>query len=302
MFKTLVRQLLPNPLDTILKSCIKKKKKKFLIPWNRGLGDVPLGIYALCKHIRKFIPHAQITFVTRKDLHEVFEMLENVEVLSSSFVKRGESFELCQVIESLGYLRGDFDFVFEKIEAERWLNWQLGRLTPKLKWDPLKDNLAKKFAIQETNCLAVHVSTQTDSFYDYEKNWPQESFQRLFNKIKDRKIILFGFEDKQKYLGDNIIDLRGKTTLFEMISLIKNHCSHLLAPDSGVLNIAYYLNKNFPIRMVSLWADPRQGILKQKVASPNLFLDHVPLIGKKGVVSNIQVEAVYEALFHGVDS
>ncbi|PCI95276.1 hypothetical protein COB11_02645 [Candidatus Aerophobetes bacterium] len=297
MFKSLVKKILPNPLDTLLKTCILKKKRKFLIPWNRGLGDVPLGLYALIERIRKFIPNAEITFVTRKDLHEVFDMLEDVEVLSSAFIKRGEEFDLTQVVESLGYLVGDFDYVMEKVDSDKWLFWQIGKLTPKLNWNTEKDFLAKSFFIPETNCIGVHVSTQTGGFYDYDKNWPKSSFKELFSKIENQKIILFGFEDDEVYSGPNIYDLRGKTSLLEMVSLIKNHCSHLLAPDSGVLNIAYYLNEDFPLKMVSLWSDPRQGILKQKVASPNPSLVHVPLIGKEGKVSNLSVEKVYKALY-----
>lgn len=297
MLKKLVRVFRQNPLDSLLKKCIKEKKRKFLIPWNRGLGDVPLGLYALCFHIRKFIPNAEITFLTRKDLHEVFEMLPQVEVLSSSFIKRGKEFELTQVIESLGLLKGDFDVVLDKIDSDRWLYWQIGKLTPKLSWNPKYDELYKKFDLTKTPCLGVHVSSETGSFYDYQKNWPKEKFQELFDIVKEQPIILFGFESEDQYKGDQIIDLRGKTTLFEMISIIKNCCSHLLAPDSGVLNIAYYLEEDFPIRLVSLWADPRQGILKQKVLSPNPSLEHRPLIDRQEIVSNLSVERVYGALY-----
>ncbi|MCH9630191.1 MAG: hypothetical protein S4CHLAM37_01850 [Chlamydiia bacterium] len=298
MFKTFAKKILPNPLDTLLKTCILQRKRKFLIPWNRGLGDVPLGLYALTTHIRKFIPNAEITFVTRKDLHEVFNMLEGVEVLSSAFIKRGEEFDLTQVVESLGYLVGDFDYVMNKVDSDRWLFWQIGKLVPKLKWDAAKDALAEDFSISETNCLGVHVSSQTAGFYDYDKNWPESSFKELFSKIKEQKILLFGFEDDCVYNSPNIYDLRGKTSLFEMVSLIKNHCTHLLAPDSGVLNIAYYLDEEFPLKMVSLWSDPRQGILKQRVASPNPSLVHIPLIGKDEKVSNLSVEKVFSALYY----
>ena len=93
---------------------------------------------------------------------------------------------------------------------------------------------------------------------------------------------------------EGLIDLRGETTLHEMLSIIKNRCSYLIAPDSGVLSLTYYIDVTFPLKVISLWADPKQGILKQNVASPNPELVHAPLIGKKGDISSITVDEVCE--------
>ena len=82
-----------------------------------------------------------------------------------------------------------------------------------------------------------------------------------------------------------------------MLSLIKNRCRYLVAPDSGVLSVAYYVDASYPIRIVSLWADPRQGVLRQKVDSPNPLFQHRPLHGKNDTVANIAVDTVYDALF-----
>jgi len=38
--------------------------------------------------------------------------------------------------------------------------------------------------------------------------------------------------------------------------------------------------------------DARQGVLKQNVPSPNKGLKHVPIKGRKDVISNISVGAV----------
>ncbi|MFI5334554.1 MAG: hypothetical protein ACHQT8_05250, partial [Chlamydiales bacterium] len=65
-----------------------------------------------------------------------------------------------------------------------------------------------------------------------------------------------------------------------MLSVIKNRCSTLIVPDSGVLSLTYFLNASFPLKMISLWSDPRQGVLKQNVPSPNPTLVHTPLLAK----------------------
>src|SRR3990172_4002365 len=116
---------------------------------------------------------------------------------------------------------------------------------------------------------------------------------------KDVGILLFGFGADPHFEGEGIIDLRGKTSLFEMLSLIKNHCSYLLVPDSGVLSIAYYIDDAFPIDIVSLWADPRQGILKQRVPSPNPALRHRPLIAKNKDLRTVGVQSAFDTLFAG---
>jgi hypothetical protein len=77
-----------------------------------------------------------------------------------------------------------------------------------------------------------------------------------------------------------------------MLSIFRNRCRVLVAPDGGVLTMAYYLDAAFPLTVVSLWSDPRQGILKQAVASPNPQLVHVPLVGEGEDVRRIPVAEV----------
>ena len=81
MFKSLLRKLLPNPLDKLLKKAQRENQRKILITFDRGLGDIALGLYALVFRIRSFIPEAEITFLTRSDLKEGFSLLKGVSVL-----------------------------------------------------------------------------------------------------------------------------------------------------------------------------------------------------------------------------
>jgi ADP-heptose:LPS heptosyltransferase len=296
MFKAIKSCLVPNPLDRFLKKSFKEGKSSFLVYWNRGLGDIPLGLYALCHRIRKKIPEARIVFLTRVDLAEAFTMLEDIEVIVDQKMQRGKVYDLKQAPIAIG----DFDRVIEKV-PNKWIEWQLGKLIPKLKWNPTWDQLVNRFGLgNDKNALGVHVSSETSAYYGYEKNWSARSFQALFDRIAEetgQKILLFGMKKEIKFSGNHLLDLRGDTTLFEMLSLIKNCCSHLLAPDSGVLSVTYYIDALFPLKVVSLWADPRQGILRQKVVSPNGQLTHIPLIGAKECVENISIEQVFKSLY-----
>lgn len=296
ILKSLLRKLGPNPLDQRLKRVQKENKKSILITWNRGLGDIPLGLYALVFRIRQFVPDAKVTFLTREDLKDGFALLKNVSVLACPKWKRGHPIHLMETLTEHQLSQDSFDLILENPDPTNWVKWQLGMLTPKLHWDSSWDSLSKRFEL-ETGYVGVHV--QTETHYAYEKNWPTSYWEELFRELtqkEGKKVILFGFQNKPSFPIEGVIDLRGKTTLFEMLSIIKNCCSYLVVPDSGVLSITYYLDVFFPIRIVSLWADPRQGVLKQNVSSPNGGLRHIPLLSKGENLVNIPVDEVMDAL------
>lgn len=256
----------PNPLDSLLKKAVSCRHKKILIPWNRGLGDIPLGLYAIVKRIRNFIPDAEITFMTRKDLAAGFSLLDNVKTIVRSDWSRKNPYTLPPDLSS-------YDCLIDNPDPTYWVSWQLGKLVPKLTWNPDWDDLYKKFNLPE-RCLGVHVNSETS--YGYEKNWPTSKFDELFSSLSS-PILLFGLHKTHPFKQPHVIDLRGEMSLPETLSIIKNRCQTLLTPDSGILSLIYYLNCPFPLRIISLWADPYQGILKQNVPSPNPLLHHTPL-------------------------
>ena len=108
--------------------------------------------------------------------------------------------------------------------------------------------------------------------------------------------VILGRTTEQPYEGANISDLRGRTDFAELMSIIKNRCRLLVAPDSGVLTMTYYLDVAFPLDVISLWSDPRQGILRQACRSPNPLLRHVPLYGAHEDVRNLPVAVVESAV------
>lgn len=290
----------PNPLDRLLKRAQQDRRKNILIYWNRGLGDIPLGLYALNLQIHQFLPDAKITYLTRVDLQSGFELLGNVSLLIDPTLKRGAPLDLPASLNRCHTDPSQFDLILERPDPTRWLVWQLGSLTPKLNWNPQWDTLPKRFLLcKDTKYIGVHVQTETR--YNYEKNWPLSYWTEFFERCtQEHNVtpILFGFS-KTPPFSSNVFDLRGDTTLFEMLAIIKNHCSHLLVPDSGVLSILYYLNTSFPIDVVSLWADPHQGILKQNVPSPNPLLKHQPLIAKHKDLHSVSVTSALHTLFGG---
>lgn len=301
MIKYLWRKYGINPLDQILKSAKGDGKQRILICWNRGMGDIALGLYGLNYRIRQFIPNAQVTYLTRSDLKEGFDLLENIEILVDPDWKRHVPIDLSLSLKKLGKSVDHFDLILEKPDPTNWLIRQRGQLIPKLKWNPKWDELAERFHIDRSrHCVGVHV--QTETFYSsFDRNWPLDYWKEFFEKItqeKNGQVLLFGFSPIPPIQIPNVIDLRGKTSLYDVLSLIKNHCSYLVLPDSGPLAMSYYLDCSFPVRIVSLWADPRHGVLKQNVASPNPQLTHIPLLSpKKRDLRALSVSHVFETLY-----
>ena len=265
MIKKLWKKWGPNPLDRALKKAQKMGHKKILIPWNRGLGDIALGLYAIVHRIRTFIPDADITFLTRSDLEEGFTLLGGVNIKINPSMQRKKPY----VVPTEGY-----DLVLDNADPSHWVTWQRGTLTPKLHWNPAWDALCKRFNLPN-NCIAAHVQCETG--YYAQRDWPSDHWHALFSST-DRPFVLLGRKKDPIYDYPHIIDLRGEMSLFEMLSVIKNRCYALIAPDSGPLSMTYYLDESFPIRVLSLWADPNHGVLKQNVPSPNPQLHHIPLI------------------------
>ncbi len=301
MIKHLWRKYGVNPLDQILKAAQKEGKKRILICWNRGMGDIALGLYGLNHQIRRFLPEAEITYITRSDLKEGLELLDQLKVFVDPDWKRHSPFDLDHTLEKLELKRSDFDLILEKPDPTNWLIRQRGRLIPKLKWRLEWDALSDRFPIdKDKHCVGVHL--QTETFYSsFDRNWPLDYWKELFELVTGEKkgqVLLFGFSSNPPIKIPGVIDLRGKTRLYDVLSLIKNHCTHLVLPDSGPLAMSYYLDCAFPVRIVSLWADPRHGVLKQNVPSPNPNLTHIPLLSpKKRDLRALSVKHVFQALY-----
>ena len=282
--KSFLRKVRPNPLERILQ---KAKGPRFLICWNRGLGDIALGLYAMVLRIRTVMPAAEITFLTRPDLQEGFTLLEGVKTIACEWERH-------MAVKAPDHLSESFDVVIENPDPTYWVKWQIGTLTPRLAWRAEYDAFHRKFNLP-VNYRYIAVQVAGESGWGEFRAWPIESWRRFCDALLSRpdvRIILLGKKALPPFDLDNVVDLRGKTSVLEALSVIKNCAFAAVLPDSGLLSLLYYLDCSFPLRLISLWADPRQGILKQKASSPNNLLDHLPLIGENEIIANIKAEVV----------
>jgi hypothetical protein len=278
--------------ERILREAAHGNRHRFVFAWNRGLGDIALGLVPLFLHIRAADARARIEVVTREDLRQPFELADVDAIHVVPELARGlpvdvSSFENKDTV------------VFADPDPTRWLEGRRQEHPPRLRWRSEWNTLADRFVDDAPDLVTVgaHVASETAQYYGYVKDWPAERFRALFSRVASGvRFVLFGNAADVPFALPNVVDLRGKTTFLELMSIVRNRCRVLVAPDSGVLTAAYYLDDRFELDVISLWSDPRQGILKQGCASPNATLRHVAIEGAREDVRNIAVDTVAAAL------
>jgi ADP-heptose:LPS heptosyltransferase len=273
-------------------------RKGFLFLWNRGLGDIALGLVPLFTRIRREIPAVRIEVVTREELRAPFEMtgVDALHIVAN--LEREARIDIARAAPSLGLDPGGYAAIFDYPDPNRWLVGRRQDDPPRLAWIPAWDALAARFdpLPRGGRLIGAHVNSETVGYYGYVKDWPHASWQALFARFADDRWVLFGNHPGERFEGNHILDLRGLTTFPELMSLIRNRCEALVAPDSGVLTMAYYLDADFALDVVSLWADPRQGILLQGCPSPNPRLRHTAVQSPGEDIRRLPVDDVARAL------
>src|SRR4029453_2100024 len=270
-----------NALDRAVRRAMRGPKRDFLFCWNRGLGDVALCLVPIFARVRRDVPGARITVVTRPDLEEPFRLTDADRVVGIPGLARDTKLALPDLTHA-GLEPERFAAVFTDPDVNRWLHGRRSEFPPVLRWDPAWDALAAPLVPSAPQKIRIgaHVSAETSAYYGYGKDWEPASWRTLFARTADLPHIewlLLGHNAERRYEGAHVTDLRGRTRYLEMAAIIHRRCRLLVAPDSGVLATAYYLDARFSLDIISLWSDPRQGVLLQGCPSPNPLLRHVPL-------------------------
>lgn len=284
-------------LDRAVRRAAGGSVSDFLFFWNRGLGDIALCLVPIFARVRRDVAGARIVVVTRPELAEPFALTDADSIVTIPDLPRGTKVTQADLRALPGLDRKRGTVVFEDPDVNRWLRGRRREFPPALRWDRAWDVLADRVppaAVGEIY-IGAHVSAETRQFYSYAKDWEPDSWRQLMTRLGDAPVVrwlLFGQSPEPRFGGPNVIDLRGKTSYLEMASIIKNRCRVLIAPDSGVLATAFYLDARFPLDVVSLWSDPRQGVLLQGCPSPNPLLRHIPLVGRDEQAANIGLDDV----------
>lgn len=303
----LIERAVGTEWDRLLRRLRNGGKRHVLICWNRGLGDVALGLYPVIDELRRAVPGVSISILTRSDLAEAFTLLDIDELIVDPLLRRRDAFRLEAALPRLDVNPERFDAVLKRPDPTHWIR-NLPSKQPRLGWPLHCEGLSARFdeafgdAVDDARRpldIGVHLQSETGHYYRYRKDWPVEQWRALFDEVAARhdvRFVLFGHVAAPAFEGPGFVDLRGKTSLLEMLAVIKDRCRMLIAPDSGVLTMSYYLDVQTPLDVISLWADPRQGVLKRNVASPNPLLRHRPLRAPDEQIERLTVETVAAAV------
>lgn len=286
--------------DRALARARRDPRQRFLFFWNRGLGDIALGLVPLFERIRAQSPRAHIAVITREELRNPLSMTGVDEVHVLPGLEREARVDMEKACSLLGLEPGGYAAVFDYPDPNRWLEGRRGEHPPRLRWNPAWDRLADGLPAPEGRiAIGAHVSSETARYYGYRKDWPASAWQALiaqFPASSGVQWLLLGHTADTPYAGDNVSDLRGRTDFASLLALVRHRLRALVAPDSGILTTAYYLDARFPLAVISLWADPRQGVLHQGCGSPNPLLTHLPLLAPGEDITRLEVASVAAAL------
>ena len=135
------------------------------------------------------------------------------------------------------------DFSFKKISENILLNY----------FDhPGDDNCMKKFMLEDKKYIVIQpfCANGLNNYGRLSKSWPFKNFQKVidnrFSKYKNYYIVLVGDKGDARNLNhlnknDKIINLLSKTSLSELISILKNSI-FIICHDSSILHISDSMN------------------------------------------------------------
>lgn len=155
------------------------------------------------------------------------------------------------------------------------------------------NNLLRNFGItQDDNLIAIHPWTS-----DPIKQWPLVHFLELSKRIAKEfnlKILIIGGKEHIstsqqlfKDLGQNIIDLTGRTTLKELAALLKS-CKLLISGDSGPNHLAGTVG--VPVIAIFRSDLPAKGSVRWGPVSPG------SVVIEKNNLSDINVDEVLDKI------
>ena len=289
--RNFIRAITPNPfLKTLSKL---PNKARICLFWNRGLGDIPLELYALIKTIRDTVKEAKITIITRDDLYQGFTLLgDSIEILTTTHLVRKSHEPYDLIFDTLKLDPKTFDHIFYKPDPAYWVKKQKKNLQIALKWNMALFNPLKIETYKPKAFLHVH----SETVYGFEKNLPKSTWDEVISDLKAKGYytIALGFNKHASFEVD--LDLRGDTDLYQIISSLLDETSVFIGPDSGLLNILYYLDVQAKIHLISFWANTQVGLIKQGTSSPNKHLVHDMIIAKDQDLSKLNASQITEVI------
>jgi heptosyltransferase-2 len=259
--------------------------ERILINFPTNIGDTIMGLPVLDR-LRFNYPDAKITAIASpitKELLEKNNFINNVLL----FNKR---WGLAKKISFTFSLQGDYDLVIDLKNS--FLPLFIGvKHTPFYRAYPknthVKDvyvNLVKKIAPKKGVVKSEFKANEEEAKWEslkekkylfiacasnaLQKRYPYDYLKQTVQELKNYfSVVVLGQESDRSFYKDilsinGVIDLVGKTKIYELFYLLKNYARILLCVDSSIMHIASYVNvpivalfgQNSPLRY-GPWSD-----------------------------------------------
>src|SRR4030095_3555432 len=154
-------------LDRAVRRAAAGPRRDFLFFWNRGLGDIALGLVPAFARVRRDVPGARVIVVTRPELKEPVALNDADSVRTTAGLARGERVTLADLRAIAGPELDRCAAVFEDPDVNRWLLGRRHEFSPLLRrrpaWCPLSDRVAP--AAAGGVYVGAHVSAEKTQYY-----------------------------------------------------------------------------------------------------------------------------------------
>ena len=152
-----------TPFDRAVAHARRQGIAHFVFGWNRGLGDIALGLVPLFAQVRAAIPHARIDVFTREDLAQGMALTDCNAVHVIPELARGPAVDISRAAAAAGVVLDANALLFADPDPTRWLDGRRQVHPPVLHWNPRWDALADPLVPAAPDLLTIgaHVSSET---------------------------------------------------------------------------------------------------------------------------------------------
>src|SRR4029450_5312304 len=123
-------------LDRAVRRAAAGPRRDFLFFWNRGLGDIALGLVPVFARVRRDVPGARISVVTRPELKEPSAPTGADAVVTIAGLARDERVTLADLRAIAGLELDRCAAVFEDPDVNRWLRGRRAEVPPRVRGVP----------------------------------------------------------------------------------------------------------------------------------------------------------------------
>jgi len=240
--------------------------KRIIMNFPTNLGDVIMGLPVLDR-LHSNYPRAEISAITSPQTHNFLmrnRFIDEVILFDKSWKLRAK-------IKFCRYLRGKYDLIADLKNSFLPVALGIGKRTPFIrrfsnkvhivdKYLSLISKIASKESGEKSNFVlkgserdkwdsleigkAIFIACSSRSSI---KQYPYENLKDVVSYFENKqKVVVLGQEQDRGFYKDilrqgHVIDLVGKTNIWDVFYLLKKYASLLLGVDSSITHMASYL-------------------------------------------------------------